>query len=52
MSKKIQKLKEINSQIEKMLIEMEAHVFVACADDIKKIKSKKEPVQAIAEPKQ
>jgi hypothetical protein len=52
MSKKIEKLKEINKQINEMLIELEARVFVTCGEDVQGIKSKKEMPHVITEPKQ
>jgi hypothetical protein len=52
MSKKIEKLKEVNKQINEMLIELEARVFVACGEDVQSTKSKKEMLKVITKPKQ
>lgn len=52
MNKKMEKLKEVNKQINEMLIELEARVFVACGENIKGTKSKKEMPEVITESKQ
>lgn len=51
MNKKIEKLKEVNKQINEMLIELEARVFVVCGEDVKGTKSKKEMPKVITESK-
>jgi soluble P-type ATPase len=51
-NKKIEKLKEVNTLINKMLVEMEASVFIASADNIQEIKAKRELVRVVGEPKQ
>ena len=51
MSKKIDKLREINEQLTSMLIQLEAHVFVESGKCIQLSKSKKDVSKAIPQPK-
>jgi len=51
MSKKIDKLKEINEQLTSMLIQLEAHVFVESGKYVQPNKLKKDVSKVIPQPK-
>lgn len=51
MSKKIDKLKEINTQLNNLLIELETQVFVATGGNAQNIKPQKELSKVVPEPK-
>jgi hypothetical protein len=51
MSKKIEKLKEINAQLDNVLTKLETHIFINNIDNVQDKKIKKEAPDVILEQK-
>lgn len=51
MSKKIEKLREVNKQLNEVLIQLETHLFIMTGENAQEIKSKKELSKVVPQPK-